>query len=181
MAQDEQNPNNRDELLVDYLENDLEAPLKKDLELLLEHSPENRRTLRDLKIARTVTTLAAGESGGSDAMFARMHDNIMANLDRKVEDNVVVLPVRRRLVAVAAVLALVVLGGLIMSQMRKQGTVRGFMGDVLISESASDLDAFSDSLINSSSDSDFFMEVAARKIDSLPQDETASFYDQLRE
>jgi hypothetical protein len=82
--------------------------------------------------------------------------------------------------------ALIVVGSLIWSSLKFQGqlptNVAGVIpGDVLVSASASDLESFSDSLVNDRSESDFFFEVAAQKIDTLSHDETASVFDRLME
>ncbi|MEQ1877360.1 MAG: hypothetical protein ABL958_12010 [Bdellovibrionia bacterium] len=182
MSHEDQKAKGREELLIDYLENDIEPPLKKDLDLILSESQLDRRRLRSLKITRAAAHAAAGAVDDTDdSKFSRMHDAIMSNLDRKLIDNVVVLPARKRFVPVAAAVALVLVGSVILWNLRTTAGRIGASGDVLISESASDLEAFSDSLINTKTDDDFFIEVAARKMDSATSDETASFFNQLRE
>jgi hypothetical protein len=179
--QDERNQKNRGELWVDYLENDLEAPLKKDLDLILANSDFDKKNLRDLKITKSLIKASVPVGEREDAFFDKLHGNIMTNLDRKTDDGVVIFP-RSSWIPVAAAIALVVIGGLVLSQLRKSGQVpRHLRGDILISESALNLDAFSDSLINDQSEGDFFIEVAAQKMDSLTQAETANFFDHLRE
>ncbi|HEX4925387.1 MAG TPA: hypothetical protein VFV50_14940 [Bdellovibrionales bacterium] len=181
MNQDERNQRKRGELWVDYLENDIEAPLKKDLDLVLTNSTHEQKTLKDLKTTKALIKATVSAAEPNDAFFDKLHAGIMSNLDKKVEDNVVVLP-QRRWAPVAAAVAVVILGAVIWSSLRQQGHVPAGerSGDVLISESASDLEAFSDSLINVQSESDFFIEVAAQKIDSLPQAETNSLFDDIR-
>lgn len=181
MNQDERNKRKRGELWVDYLENDLEAPLKKDLDLVLANSVHEQKALRDLKTTKTLVKATAQTAEPDEAFFDKLHAGIMSNLDRKIEDNVVVLP-QRRWAPVAAAVAVVILGALIWSTLKQQGHLPAGerSGDVLISESASDLEAFSDSLINDQSESDFFFEVAAQKIDSITQAETNSLFDDIR-
>lgn len=172
----------REELLIDYLENEVEPTLKKDLDLVLESSELDRRRLWSLRSTRKAVSLSAGEAKIDDRKMASLHDAIMANLDKKLEDNIVVLPARKRFVPVAAAVVVFILGSIVVWNMRRSGELGRsnstvIAGDMFISTSASDLDAFSDSLINDKSDSDFFMDVAASKIDELPQNEAAAIFE----
>jgi len=175
----------REELWVDYIEDDLDPSLKEDLELVLDNSSQERRHLETLKLARAVAKVSGPAiEPKSDPFFAQLEQTIMSRLDEKLDDNVVVLPVRRWFVPAAAAIVLLVVGSLVWKNLQKEGVSfdrKSGHGDLLVSTSAQDLDSFSDSLINDQNEGDFFVEVAAQKMKTLSQDETASFFNRLKE
>jgi hypothetical protein len=174
--------NNRDELWIDYLENDLEGPLKEDLELILDHSAPDRKRLESFKIAKSIVKASALKvDTKNDLFFEKMHKNIMGNLEQRLDENVVVLPQRKRSMAVAAAIVLVLVGSSLWWSLKYQGQIAKQPGDIFVSTSALDLDTFSDSLINNQSDSDFMLDVASQKINTLSHDETASVFNELME
>jgi hypothetical protein len=180
----------QEEMLIDYMENDLEAPLQKDLQVLLQNSVEDRNKLKALERTKTIVRVVADiKVPNDDAFFLKIESQIMSKLDDVVPEtarnNVLSFQQRRWLqVAIAACLVLVVGVGVVKlvtsSKVERQGEPVA-SNDLLISTSASDLDSFSDSLVNNRNDSDLIMEIAAQRIDSLSQKETASVFGRLME
>lgn len=181
-----------DEMLIDYLEDDLEAPLKEDLKVLLQNSPQDQKKLKGLEHTKTIVKALAGVKVPSDdVFFAQLESKIMSQLDNPMSEdsdlelpsNVVPLRPRRWLQVAASAAVIVVVGFGVWRALTPGGvTLQGeavASRDLLISTSAQNLDSFSDSLVNARGDSDLIMDIAAQRIDSLSQEETASVFDRL--
>lgn len=68
---------------IDYLENELDASLENDLQLLLEHSAEDRDSFENFRLLKQWVresdplTLKEGQSADLETRLRRVHSNVM--------------------------------------------------------------------------------------------------------
>jgi hypothetical protein len=181
------------ELLIDYMENDLSEGLRSDLNLVVRNSPSRDKTLR--AFAETKKLVKAAEPampGLGEEFFDKLHGRIMSEVSVTKPSSARVLRARlwlgerswRSYAALAATAAAVLLvsGATLFSflkpnvQFQSAGTDRG---DMLLSISVEVPEAFADSLLNDRASSDFYLDAVAQKVAQLEEKNASNLIDRL--
>ena len=174
--------NKKDELMIDYMEKDLDPNLQKDVELLLRHSAEDRVILNNLeKVKNNLKNMESKEDEFDEVFFKNMHDKIM----KKVEQTEI-QPAQNEKIKIpkwygetfkkyywrGTMLATLGLSLSIMSYQSISHFRQNIPQEIstIVQMSAQSPEAFSQSVIGYQTESDFFMDVVQENIEDLSQE-----------
>ncbi len=175
------------ELLVDYLENDVSEGLKNDLDLVVRNSSVRGKTLKALGETRKLVKAAEPIMPNlSDDFFNKLHDKVMAQVaEQKPRTRVLLWLEDQSWQTYAAAIAFVLLTGSVLFSVLKPTVtfqtagLENPHGDMLLSISVEVPEVFADSLLNDRNSSDFYMDAMAEKVAQLEEHNANNLIDSI--
>jgi hypothetical protein len=174
------------ELLIDYLENDLAEGLKNDLNLVVRNSPARNKSLRAFEETKKIVKSAEPNLPNlSDSFFDQLHEKVMADISQlKPRSRVSLWFGEQSWRSIAAVAVMVLVSGALFFTLFKPsltfksaGTEK--TGDMLLSISVKVPEAFSSSLLNDRDEADFFMDAMAEKVAQLEEKNASNLINEI--
>ena len=178
------------DMWVDFLEDELDESLKDDLKKMLEHSPEARESLEELKgLRRAIKSSSEDIKVPEDpAYYAEKHDAIMSGIKKsKVQSPVVVKLFQEKTLRVAAAVALIIVsGGIIWESLQMTdkspqpaGVEMAKSSQWFLESTARNPEVVPQTVITHEGEIDIYMDATAEKLESMSDKEAKDLMQRL--